>query len=263
MVNIDAHKKYFLEIEELQQLSMGLYTTREIMTNYAREKFMVVIAMEVPECVDGLKLILRENLSLIKALLNKTNHRYPATIEEIIVYEEGEELFKLIYKWGYYWSITEKWMMENALIAICSWFNHIDLIDQIYWYNHPQKKDQALNRANEQRIKMEKDPEFPTHPGKYCPFIDKSRKDYHEELLSFMDQVEPFYEKYGFIKAITKKGDPQNHFRWLVQYQLLKWNTDKIVEDYIYRHPDKENITIDPVKKEIRKVAALIGLKIR
>ena len=234
---------------------MGYYTSDEMITYFARQKFMLVIAFEVPDCLNELKQIYKCNYPLFNDLTNKTQKKYPS-LKEISNYHNGIKLHELLIKWCQDWHINEIWMVENALITLFSWFDKPDLADQIYFYNNPIKLKEAIGRSIQRKLLMENDPEYPT-PGKYEPFFNISRKKYTQLLPSYMDNVEKMHEKYGFKKTIVKKSNPQRHFRWLVQYQLLRWKPEQIIYNY-----GNEDLSNDSVKKEIRRIASLIELKL-
>lgn len=261
MVNLDSHEAFFLNIEETKRLGKGLYTTDEIMTFNARDKFLNAISFEVPECLDSLKEIFKERYPSIQKLRSKAGTNWPS-LEKSLSFDEGQTLYLSLTNWAKKWNINENWMIDDAFIALLSWVDRPSLFEQIYWYSNKKIYYQAVVKALEKIKQMLKDPEYPKSPRDYSPFLYSSRKEYLNLQQEYMDKVEEMYLKNGFRKTPIKRGEPQKHFIWLVLFLLKGKNPIEIAELYQNRHPEIEDVSPKSVQKAIKELANLIGLKI-
>lgn len=261
VVNLDSHSRVFLDLEEQQQLSFGLCTTDEILTWYARQKFMIAISFEVPDCIDSLKVILKDHYSLVKTILSKANTNW-SPLKKALNYDEGKVFLNLVTNWAIKWNINEQWIIENAFLSILSWYNKPDLINEIYWYCNPVHLQKASAEAVTIIGKMKEDPEYPKSPGDYDPFIHKSRSQYIDLQKEYMNKVDKMYEKYEFRKTIVKKEESQKHFIWLAQHLLLGMKPKDISNKYNHENPHLKDASPEAVKKAIKELARIIDINI-
>ncbi|MEH6957255.1 hypothetical protein [Neobacillus drentensis] len=257
MVDLFEHDDYFRDLEEKRQLSLGRITTAEIETNFARQKFMIAICYEAPECLESLKQLFKGNQSLLTSLLSRTENAFPAAIKKISPYNEGKELHQLLINWSIDWNIHEDWMIENGLIALLSWYHKPELREELYWYNTPERHAHAIIRAIHLKKRMEMDPEF---TKSYDPFIHGSKKEYEQLNKAHKGIENKLLAKYGL--KLTKVKKDQRHFEWLVYYQLLKMSKEQIAQMLVDKNAEYKNIEPDSIKKAIKATSKLIGIKI-
>ncbi len=269
-MDLNSHDAYYRYFEEHAHLSFGRFTTPEIITSFARQKFLIQLSYEATACFDELKLIYQDFIKVHNTLTEKADTNWPS-LHIALKYREGKCLYNALLKWAQYWNLNENWIIEDGFIAFNSWKNNPSLLQEPYWFDHPERFwGKKLQEAKDLVNRIENHPDFPMKPLEYSPFFDtRSPSEYLKEHDIFVKKIDQIYLEHGLVHSPFKKEDPTKHFIWLIQYQVLKMKPTEIVKlhlgQYIYaRDAGKDkDLAPDSVKKAIRDTAKHVGLTLR
>ncbi|MEW6047002.1 MAG: hypothetical protein AB1609_11045 [Bacillota bacterium] len=223
------------------RLGIGGYATGDVQTEAAREMFLATIERDAPEVLRALR-------------------------DEVYPYFSRDELQDRLTAWARRWHLCEPWILDKAMDTLALWDDCPALRAQ-----EPPRWDAGGGFSwwepvadAERRIAFEADGWDPAMETR-GQARERLLRAFAEAVDRHLDHIATLAENRGWTQVVVKRnrsGEPDLHFKWLVQHRVLGWSVREIADRYMEEDPTGERVIgEDAIRKAIEAASKLIGLR--
>ncbi|MEQ2130116.1 hypothetical protein QTP99_09025 [Caldanaerobacter subterraneus KAk] len=180
-------------------------------------------------------------------------------IGEGFFYPDLVPLKEKLEKWAMQYNIRYKWIFEKALYTLDKWYRFPTLEKRKEWSFGGIAFWNIQLPYFEFTEKFTWDILFETE-GK---FKERVRGKFEECLERYVEECKKIAEEKGLKKAKIKRrrssGDPTLHFKWFIDYRILRKDFGEIAEEFQNQDPEGEiEISEDAIRKAIKEIEELL-----
>jgi hypothetical protein len=232
----------------------GELGTQDNVTRQAQSFFFKKLRQIVPEVVEDLR---GEPYELY--LNFQYEYENALVFNDLFVQPCFEPLLCRLKEWAGRWHLEADWCLLQAWYAFIWWESALDdpenydanLHEADDWTAYSASYERSAN-PDEQVFKFEyRTPDLSFRTIK--DIKEEVREAFERELNEHLERLAALAKQRGFIDIPVKRGD--DHFVWLIQFQVQGWSMQKIANEY--------GAGRKTVEEGINAVAALIQLSRR
>jgi hypothetical protein len=171
----------------------------------------------------------------------------------VLVYAEAGPCAEAVRVWSERFRLVDEWVLDIAVSTLEVWVNEPESAgDRVWRYPQLLTMQPLAHDETQLQITVQWDAPFESWDG------FKKRLDAYvgKELSKYKSQIERLVAERGWKTVPVRQ---QEHFRWLVQYQVRGWSAKQIADRQQRNLKAWENT----VSKAVKTTAQRIGLTLR